>query len=261
MGLQLSWGRFSVSSHSLTRSRKEKAKFFETEFPKLDAVNYDVGAPHGKSKKTRILPLNSSINSGSISRAIAQNSQLDEEAAQLIWNRFFENLCRFASKKIYKRHRRLIDPEDIASSAMFALLDGIKNERFHSVSNRDELWQMLVMIASRKAISQARHLDREKRGGVAKQEGDAALNGQRLEHVAEYIVQSGDPAKFIEIEMTCRELLAALPHDKLREIALMRLAGFSNQEISVKFACSKRTIDRKLLLIREVWNDLQLDDE
>lgn len=204
--------------------------------------------------------MNPSNNTGSISRAIAQNSQLNEDDAQLIWNRFFENLCRFASKKIYKRHRRLIDPEDIAGSAMFALIDGIKNKRFHSVSNRDQLWQMLVMIAARKAISQARHLDRDKRGGAAWKEGDAALNGQRLDQVAEYIDRSDDPAKFVEIEMTCRELLAALPHDKFREIALMRLAGFSNQEIGVKIGCSQRTIDRKLLLIREVWNDLQLGE-
>ena len=202
--------------------------------------------------------MNSSNNPGSISKAIAQNSQLDEEAAQLIWERYFEQLCRVASKKIYKRHRRLLDPEDIAGSAMFALIDGIKNERFHSVSNRDELWQMLVMIAARKAVSRARHLDRDKRGGA--RNGDAVPNGQRLDQLAQYVDQSDDPAKFVEIEMTCRELLAALPDDNFREIALMRLAGFSNQEISVKFGCSTRTIDRKLVIVREVWNDLDLSD-
>jgi len=204
--------------------------------------------------------MNKFDNPGSISKAIAQNSQLDEEAAQLIWNRFFEKLCRFASKKIYTRHRRLLDPEDIAGSAMFAVIDGIKNGRFHSVTNRDELWQMLVMITARKAITRGRHLDRDKRGGALNGGGDAGPNGQKLDQLAQYVDKSDDPAKFVEIEMTCRELISALPDDNFREIALMRLAGFSNQEISAKFGCSVRTIDRKLVIVREVWNSLESND-
>lgn len=196
---------------------------------------------------------------GSISKVIAQNSQLDENAAQLLWDRFFENLCRFASTKIYNRHRRLLDPEDIAGSAMFALIDGIKNRRFHSVTNRDELWQMLVMITARKAISSARHLDRDKRGGN-RVNGNSGLNGGRIDQLAKYVESTDDPAKYVELEMTCRELLAALPNDRYREIALMRLAGFTNQEIGVKLECSTRTIDRKLTIIREVWNDLRFSE-
>ena len=203
--------------------------------------------------------MNPKLNPGSISKAIAQNSQLGEGDAQLLWDRFFDNLCRFAGKKIYKRHRRLLDPEDIAGSAMFALIEGIKNGRFHSVNNRDELWQMLVLITARKAISRARHLDREKRGGI-RNDGVALSNGQMSDPLAHYVDQAENPAKFVEIEMTCRELLAALPDDKFREIALMRLAGYSNQEISVKVGCSIRTIDRKLGTIRAVWNALRLDE-
>jgi len=203
--------------------------------------------------------MNHASDPGSISEVIAQNSKLDEDAAQLLWDRFFENLCRFANKKIYRRHKRLLDPEDIAGSAMFALIDGIKNGRFHSVTNRDELWQMLVMIAARKAINRARYLDRDKRGGD-RVKGNSGLNGRRFDQLAKYVESSDDPAKYVELEMTCGELLAALPDDKFRQIALMRLAGFSNREIGLKFECSTRTIDRKLAIIREVWNDLGLGD-
>ena len=104
---------------------------------------------------------------GSVSRAIAQIGEMEEEAAQLLWERFFEKLCRYAEQKVYKRHRRLLDPEDIASSAMFALLEGLKNGRFHKLKNRDQLWQMLVIIASRKAANAAKFHDRQKRGPVS----------------------------------------------------------------------------------------------
>lgn len=208
---------------------------------------------------THIKPLNTPYEPGSISKAISQNGTIDETSAQLLWERFFERLCRFASGKIYKRHRRLLDPEDVAGSAMFALMDGLKQGRFHNVHNRDQIWQMLVVIASRKAFNKSKFLDRDKRGGKLTH-SDATLNGQGLDNLTEYIDSSDDPAKFVELEMTCRELLLALPDDNYREIALMRLAGFSNHEIGKKFGCSTRTIDRKLIAIREVWNELGLDD-
>lgn len=195
---------------------------------------------------------------GSISRVIATSGQLDEESAQLLWDRFFERLCRFATGKIYQRHRRHVDPEDIASSAMLALMDGLNDGRFQSVENRDQLWQMLVMIAARKSINKGKHLDRKKRGGK-KAKGGSAFNGDGINNLVEFIDHSEDPAKLVEVEFTCRELLSALPNDNYREIALMRLSGFNNQEIGDKLGCSTRTIDRKLLTIREVWTDVGLD--
>lgn len=193
---------------------------------------------------------------GSISRAISLAGEMDEQSAQLLWDRFFEKLCRFSSQKIYKRHRRLIDPEDVAGSAMFALMDGLKQGRFYNVKNRDQLWQMLVMIAARKAANKREFLDRDKRGGKVTS-GDSARDDQGMDNLREYIDKTVDPAKFVEIEMTCRELLLALPDDNYREIALMRLAGFTNREIGNKLECSTRTIDRKLVAIREEWKKLQ----
>ena len=140
---------------------------------------------------------------------------------------------------------------------MFALVDGLKQGRFHTVMNRDQLWQMLVVIAARKASNQAKFLDRDKRGGKRTQ-GESAI--QDIANLAEYIDKTDDPAKFVEIEMTCRELLLALPNDSYREIALMRLAGFNNREIGKNLECSTRTIDRKLAVIREVCHDLVLGD-
>ena len=144
----------------------------------------------------------------------------------------------------------MVDPEDIAASAMLALINGLNKGNFHSVKNRDQLWQMLVMIAARKATNKAKFLDRDKRGGKR------ACDDEAIANLGNYIDQTNDPAKFVEIEMTCRELLTALPDDNYREIALMRLAGFNNQEIGIKLNCSARTIDRKLIAIREVWKEL-----
>ena len=184
---------------------------------------------------------------GSVSKALANFASEPDEAAELFWDRFFEKLCRYAESKVYDRHRRLFDAEDIASSAMFALLKGLKQGKFYNVKNRDQLWQMLATISSRKASNAAKFHDREKRGG-GKTRGDSAFGGE--------IVYPEDPAQIVEFETTCKELLEALPDETYRKVALMRLAGFTNPEIGKQLDCSGRTVDRKLIAIREIWSDM-----
>ena len=195
---------------------------------------------------------------GSVSKAIAQIGEMEEEAAQLLWERFFKKLSRYAEQKVYKRHRRLLDGEDIASSAMFALMEGLKNGRFYNLKNRDQLWQMLVIIASRKAANAAKFHDRQKRG-LGNIRGDSAFKSIPG-GLAGYLQGSDDTTKFVQLESACKELLEILPDEMYRSIAVMRLAGFTNVEIGKKLNCSTRTIDRKLLAIREVWSELNESD-
>jgi hypothetical protein len=44
--------------------------------------------------------------------------------------------------------------------------------------------------------------------------------------------------------------------EPLREIAELHLAGLKNLEASVRVGCSERTIERKLNLIRDRWQEL-----
>lgn len=181
---------------------------------------------------------------------------MEEEAAQLLWERFFARLSNFANQKIYSRHKRLFDGDDIASSALFALVDGLKNKRFTRLSNRDALWQLLVVIASRKISNEGQYYDRIKRGGgkvvdfkFADAEDAKQLTTQ---------LENKDGENFVEFDLICDELLESLPNAQYREIAMHRLAGYNNDEIAKKLDCSKRTIERKLKTIQLIW--LQLEE-
>ena len=196
-------------------------------------------------------------NMGSITKLIAGFGQIDEGAAQLIWDRFFERLCKYANQKIYQRHQRFFDGEDIAGSAMFALLDGMKRGKFQDIEDRDHLWQLLTTIAARKTINRARYHDRQKRGGGKVRGGSVFEHDGSTTNLADYMACFDDPAKFVEFEMTCQKLLGALPDDQYRQITLQRLAGYSNREIAGELNCSTRTIDRKLEAIRAIWADLE----
>jgi DNA-directed RNA polymerase specialized sigma24 family protein len=48
-------------------------------------------------------------------------------------------------------------------------------------------------------------------------------------------------------------LLGRLPHDDLRQVAVLRLENYSPGEIAERLGVSERTVWRKLGLIRRYW--------
>jgi len=51
----------------------------------------------------------------------------------------------------------------------------------------------------------------------------------------------------------CQRLLAALPDESLRVVAVLKLEGRSDQEIATSLNCGLRTVERKLAAIRQRW--------
>ena len=176
----------------------------------------------------------------------------DEQAAHLIWERFFDRLCLYAKKKIYKRHQRLFDEGDIANQAFHSLFDGIKHKRFDKMQNRDDMWQMLTLIASRKIANEIQHHDRIKRGN-GKVRGDSAFGSAGIENIRNLIACEPTPHDLNQFEKHCQDLLCQLPDDTYRKIALMRLAGHTDREIAEALKVTVRTIERKLQWIRMKW--------
>ena len=59
-----------------------------------------------------------------------------------------------------------------------------------------------------------------------------------------------DAAIFAE---ECQRLFARLEHPVLKSIALKKLEGQSSREIATELGVTARTVDRKLELIRKLW--------
>jgi DNA-directed RNA polymerase specialized sigma24 family protein len=51
----------------------------------------------------------------------------------------------------------------------------------------------------------------------------------------------------------CRRLLAELGSDELRQVALWKLEGYTNEEIAPMLGRGRATVERKLDLIRKRW--------
>src|SRR6516162_5737990 len=88
---------------------------------------------------------------GSITYWLHQLQAGDQEAAQELWNRYFQRLVGLARSKLRGAPRRVADEEDVALSAFDSFCRHAEQGRFPDLADRDGLWRLLVVMTSRKS--------------------------------------------------------------------------------------------------------------
>jgi RNA polymerase sigma factor (sigma-70 family) len=182
---------------------------------------------------------------GSVTRWIDQLQAGDRAAAQPLWERYFHRLVALARRKLLGAKARGADEEDVALSAFDSFWRGLKRGRFPDLQDRDNLWKLLVVLTARKASDLMRHERRLKRGGAQTAGADQEL--------AEVSGQEPSPDFAAEYADNCQRLLDLLGDDELRTVALSKMEGYTTEEIAGRLNCAQRTIERKLRLIRSIW--------
>lgn len=191
----------------------------------------------------------------SVSMWIQDLKQGDEEAAARIWSRYFDRLVRVAGRRLGNAPRRIADEEDVAVSVFNGLCQGAAAGRFEQLHNRDDLWALLVAIAGRKAVDQIRRQTSQKRGGTDLRGESVFQGGAEVAAGFDGFLQGEPTPEFLAIvEEENARLLDMLRDDTQREIAQLRMAGHSNEEIAAQVGISLRSVVRKLGVIREVWS-------
>src|SRR5262245_33041227 len=101
---------------------------------------------------------------GSISVWIKQLKSGDRDAVRQLWHAYYRRLVALARIRLGARSRAAKDEEDVAASAFDSFFRAVENGRFPNLEDRDDLWQILVLLARRKAIHARRHETAQKRG-------------------------------------------------------------------------------------------------
>jgi DNA-directed RNA polymerase specialized sigma24 family protein len=196
-------------------------------------------------------------STGSVSHWITQLKAGDHAAAQPLWERYFQRLVVLARKKLRGQPRRAADEEDVALSAFTSLCRGAEQGRFPLLSDRHNLWQLLVVLTARKALDLIKHEQRQKRGGGAVL-GESALDKLHKSSTAEVGLEQvlgpePTPAFAAQLAEECQRLLGQLGDAQLGSIARWKMEGYTNDEIAGKLGCAPRTVERKLRIIRGLW--------
>lgn len=185
--------------------------------------------------------------SDSITRWIDLFRQGDADAAEIIWNRYFSSLVGVARSKLGMIPGGTLDAEDIALSAFHTLYRAASANRLPQMQDRDGLWQSLMLITTGKVLDAKRREFSQKRGG----------NHVRTHMELLEIVQSEeqDPALAASLSEQFDSLLNLLVDRELKEIAILKLEGYTNQEMATRLDCGERTIKRRLAMIRRIWEE------
>jgi DNA-directed RNA polymerase specialized sigma24 family protein len=172
-------------------------------------------------------------------------------AAQRRGENYFAKLVGLARKKLQGQLRAAADEEDVALSAFASFCRGAQANRFPSLADHDDLWQVLVLLTARKAYRLLQYEGRRKRGGGGVQHLSALA--EEDQGMAEVIGREPTPAFAASVAEESRHLLDSLPDAELRAIALWKMEGMTSDEIADRLGCVPRTIERKLRVIRGLW--------
>jgi DNA-directed RNA polymerase specialized sigma24 family protein len=196
---------------------------------------------------------------GSITRCVAGLKAGDQAAAQVLWERYFDHLVRLARRRLArcKRGGPDADEEDAALSAFDSFCAGLAGGRFPRLEDRDDLWGLLVVITARKASAQADRRGALKRGGnlvrVDRAHGRRGEPADGPDPLIGIVSRDPSPEFAAMVADETAHLLDRLGDPNLRQIALWRMEGYTRDEIASRLGCARRTIARRLDLIRSIW--------
>ncbi|MBY0527250.1 MAG: hypothetical protein K2R98_27895 [Gemmataceae bacterium] len=199
-------------------------------------------------------------SSGSITHWIHLAQGGEQQAAQALWEFYFQRLVGLARKKLGGKPLRGADEEDVALSTFDSVFRGLKTGRFPQLADRDNLWRLLVVITARKAVNQQRHENRDKRGGGNVLGESAMLPGDDGPAMQQAIGREPTPEFVALVTEAYDRLFEQLEDPQLRSIALWKMEGHSNQEIAGKLDTALRTVERKLRRIRSIWSRAEPDE-
>jgi len=186
---------------------------------------------------------------GSITHCIQLLKTGEGPAAQQLWERYFQRMVGLARARLGDSVRRAADEEDVALSAFDSFYRRTVRGQFPQLTDRDDLWQLLVVITVRKAIDLVNHERRPTRGS-----GRVLVLSELAELSPEGILGAEPtPELAAQIVDECARLYRRLGSDSLRAVARWKMEGYTNSEIAAKLGCVPQTVERKLHAIRQLW--------
>ena len=201
--------------------------------------------------------------SASVTAWISKLRGGQNDALQELWERYSDRLVELARQRLENAPKQMADEHDIVNSVFHSLCRGAQAGRLSDLRSRDELWWLLLAITKRKIVDHLRRETAQKRG-AGRVATEANLVGDDPTSVAfcvdQLIAPEPSPDLVVMLGEEHDRLLSLLRDDRLRQVASMRIEGYTVQEIADQLQMGKRSVERKLDLIRKRWAE-EMGDE
>jgi DNA-directed RNA polymerase specialized sigma24 family protein len=193
---------------------------------------------------------------GSVTCWIKELKAGERAATQPLWENYYPRMLARARRKLAGEPRRAADEEDVALSAFDSFCRAAEQGRFPQLHDRNDLWQLLLVITDRKASDLAKAERRQKRG-QGKVLDEAALRGPPGSAgpcpLSEILSPEPSPDFDVQLAEEFRRLLGLLHDRELQQVAVWKMEGYTVEEIADRLGCVARTVKRRLDLIRKTW--------
>lgn len=157
-----------------------------------------------------------------------------------LYGRYVRRLVALADSRLQAKLSSKLDPEDVVQSVFRSFFIGNSANKF-SCTDWEGLWALLARITVRKCTRRAVRL------ATAKRDCNREESAARIEW--QLVSSYPTPEQAAEVTELIKQVLSSLdPPDQ--EILLLKLARYTNEEISERVGRSERTVYRKLLKIR-----------
>jgi DNA-directed RNA polymerase specialized sigma24 family protein len=183
---------------------------------------------------------------GTITRIIRDLEGADQarrdDAVRELWERFFADLTTYARRRLRAMNAPVgpADEEDAAARAFSKVCRGIERGQL-KLANRVDLTRVLRSATTREVFTLLAR---------------AGATGSRPGHEA-VLEQVPDPSLPPDLLLlafdACQRLLGLLETDELRQVAVWKLVGHTNEAIATKLGRSSATVERTLSRIRDTW--------
>ena len=194
---------------------------------------------------------------GSVTHWLKELASEDGSVAERgLFDQYFGKLVEVARQKLQSASRSVEDEEDLALSSLDSFFRRAAGGEFPKLSHRHELWSLLVTIVTRKAVNRLKKDRTLKRGGAHYEWSPSGHDGDgQARSLAELMAGEPTAELLAEFNEELRRRLALLEDEMLREVALLRLQGFTNVEIAQRLGIAERTVRRKMNRIRREWTE------
>ena len=179
-----------------------------------------------------------------------------DEAVTRLWSAYFSRLVGLARDYLRGRPRPVADEEDVALSAFDSFVRAAQADRFPRLDDRDDLWQVLFMLTTRKLIDQIEKDTTQKAGGGRVVHLSALRTGKDGSSTrVDLPTAEPDPAEVIAMAEGLKRMLEVLGGGELQRVVVWRMEGHTNEEIAARLGRSVATVERKLKTIRTIYQE------